>query len=1035
MPGEQIVNKARKAGLDPGLLYEAVIDLATDDLLTASSINRAAGILLNDLVLPGYFLKTISKSALRKLLKAIALSMRKDENGEIRLYGRVAPIDFESDDEPGIQRVRIVTRETRDAMEHLLETQIPGHRRAYYFSPDIGYATYLFRPETVEDFAEADFKESRFLFNVAGDYATTPEHARARYEDFLKKIKGQARIVIQTQKVTKSGETRIMFNSDFERPQLPVLRKMLEDFGCTLTRTYWEPYLAKTKDMVFSSICAIYVMGDLPADKEQAILAALRAFLSFSVKSIADLYVQGELSFEETLFAGNAMDFCRLFIYQETDQHFNEEILGILSSDEQRDTFGKRLLGADRAIYTPVLLEETVRNNSDLIKMLYAVFAARFDPKVARRPSDAEIQEKKKELEQISAARFIDAPLGGDIIRFMFKLITSVRKTNFYKADKRSFSFRCDNDILDPLVYRQAVHGVFFVNGHYASGTHLRAADIARGGLRMLRVTRNNHQSLLNNAVLLNYALGAVAQRLKHKDICESGAKGVIVPHPQYAHHTTEALIDYTEGILDLVLPSDEVVDHLGVPELIFFGPDEGTAPLMNLVADNARQRDYRYWRTLTTGKTIGIPHDTFGILESGEVFGLFDLEEEGVELQIEGKRELLTKDMHAIEERIGGKIRTSGMTTTSIKSCFRALIAHAGEKEENLNLMITGGPGGDLGANEIQGYRGKICGILDSGSVLFDPDGLDKAALRELAYSRHTRPRANSTRFPLEKLGKNGFRVLVGTKNITLPGGRVIADGTLFHHTFLTDPANRPLIEQANIRAFIPCGGLKDTINYDNVARFAGLFKELRFIVEGANVFFDDASRRYLAQNTDILQIKDFTSNKGGVFSSSVAEVLPSFLLQDRYEEVLLQDQPTRWGLVRDILNMVEKYARLETELLIRWYEQDKSQPIFVLAKQASEQIFAFQDELARRLPEVLASQELVDQVLALYIPPVLWQKLGRDFIVSTLGTPELVAYRNAILTKKIASMAFYRFGLEWQAYLQEAENNLIPTLLKAVE
>ena len=61
MPGEQIVNKAREAGLDTGLLYEAVIDLASDDLLTASSINRAAGILLNDLVLPGYFLKTISK--------------------------------------------------------------------------------------------------------------------------------------------------------------------------------------------------------------------------------------------------------------------------------------------------------------------------------------------------------------------------------------------------------------------------------------------------------------------------------------------------------------------------------------------------------------------------------------------------------------------------------------------------------------------------------------------------------------------------------------------------------------------------------------------------------------------------------------------------------------------------------------------------------------------------------------------------------------------------------------------------------------
>ncbi len=1035
MPGEQIVNKAREAGLDPGLLYEVVIDLTAGDLLTSSSINRAAGILLNDLVLPEYFLRTISKSALQKLLKAIALSMRKDENGDIRLYGRVAPIDFESDDEPGLQRVRIVTRETRDAMEHLLETQISGHRRAYYFSPENGYATYLFRPETVDSFTEADFKESPFLFNVAGEYATTPQPTRDRYEDFLKTIKDQARITVRIESVPESGETRIRFNSDFERPQLPVLRKLLEDFGCTITRTYWEPYLAKVKDMVFSSICSFYIKGELEPGKKQAIETALRSFLSFSIKDIDDLYVQGELSFEEMLFAGNAMDFCRLFIYQESDQHFNQEIMEILSSDEQRDTFGKRLLGADRSIYTPVLLEETVRNNPDLIKMLYALFAAKFDPKAEQRLSEAEILQKKEELEQISAARFIDAPLGGDIIRFMFKLITSVRKTNFYKADKRSFSFRCDSDILDPLVYRQPIHGVFFVNGHYASGTHLRAADIARGGLRMLRVTRANHQNLLNNAVLLNYALGAVAQRLKHKDICESGAKGVVVPHPQYAQHTREALMDYTEGIMDLVLPSDEVLDHLGAPELIFFGPDEGTAPLMDMVAGNARQRGYRYWRTLTTGKTIGIPHDTFGILESGEVFGLFDLEEQGVELQIEGKRELLTQDMQAIEERIGGQIRISGMTTTSITSSFRTLIAHAGEKEEDLNLMITGGPGGDLGGNQIQCYKGKICGLMDSGSVLFDPDGLDKAALRELAYCRNSRPRANSLRFPLEKLGKNGFRVLVGAKNVTLPNGRVVADGTLFHRTFLTDPANRPLIEAANIRAFIPCGGGKDTINYDNVARFAALFKELRFIVEGANVFFDDAARRYLASNTGILQIKDFTSNKGGVFSSSVAEVLPSFLLQDRYEEVLLEDQVTRWGLVRNISNMVEKYARLETELLINWHEKDKSQPLFVLAKQASEQIFAFQDRLASRLPAILADEALVDQALQLYIPSVLWEKLGRDFIVSTLGTPELSAYRDAILTKKIASMAFYRHGLEWQEYLAEVEKEFLPALHRAVQ
>ncbi|NLZ18205.1 MAG: NADP-specific glutamate dehydrogenase GdhA [Desulfobulbaceae bacterium] len=1032
MQDAHIALKAQEAGLDPGLLYEAVIDLAAENNLTASTINKAATILLNDLSLPRYFFNIIDQNALSKLLKAIALSMQEGKDGECMLQGQVRPVDFNLG-EAGHLQVLISTREARTITEHKVESEISGHRRSYYFNPDNGYATCLLRPETVADFSKDDFKKSRFLFSLAGDYIATPEPTRLRYEEFLKKDSGLAEQLIELYNLPETGETRIMFNSDFERPQLPVLRKLFEEYGCAVTRACWEPYLAK--EAVPSSICSFYVKGELSRTRETEVKTALRAFLSFAVKGTDRLYLEDQLTFEEMLFAGNAVDFCRLFIYQEHHNRFNLELMDALDNNDRREILAKRLSGSNRAIFTQVLLEETVRKNPDLIKMLYALFAGKFDPKNRRPLSEEDILERQKEFDQLIAVRFMDSAPSYTIFSFMFKLITSTRKTNFFKDGKRSFAFRCNNDVLDPLVYRQHVHGVFFVNGHYACGTHLRAAEIARGGLRMLRVNPANHQTLLDGAVLLNYALGTVAQRLKHKDICESGAKGVVVPHPQYARHTLEALTDYTEGILDLVLPDPQVVDCLGTPELIFFGPDEGTAPMMDTVARHARARGYSHWRTLTTGKSIGIPHDTFGFLDSGEVFGLFEMEGQGMELQIEGKRELLTTDMGAIYDRIGEHIRISGMTTTSVMGSFYTLIEHAGEKEEDLNLMMTGGPGGDLGANEIQCYTGKICMILDGGSVLFDPEGLDKRILREIAFQRNVSPRPNSTYYPLDKLSKNGFRVLNGSKNTILPDGRVIADGTLFHRTFLTDPANRALIEQANIRAFIPCGGLKDTINNENVAQFASLFKELRFIVEGANVFFDDAARRYLALNTPILQVKDFTANKGGVFCSSVAEVLPSFLLQDRYEEVLIEDNPTRWALVRDIIDMVAKYARMETELLIKWHEQDKSTPLFELGKLASESIFSFQDSLLGRLPEILADDSLIDQVLQSYIPAVLLKKLGLGFIKSTLGTPVLAAYRDAIITKKIASMAFYRYGLEWDDFLQEAEEELIPALHKAVQ
>ena len=60
----------------------------------------------------------------------------------------------------------------------------------------------------------------------------------------------------------------------------------------------------------------------------------------------------------------------------------------------------------------------------------------------------------------------------------------------------------------------------------------------------------------------------------------------------------------------------------------------------------------------------------------------------------------------------------------------------------------MTGGPDGDLGANQIQCYKGNICLIIDGGSVLFDPAGLDKKELVKLAFKRNSSPRINSYNF-----------------------------------------------------------------------------------------------------------------------------------------------------------------------------------------------------------------------------------------------------------------------------------------------
>jgi glutamate dehydrogenase len=1022
--GAHIINRAKRLNLDASLLYEAVVDLSAEGLLTANCLNLAAGILLEDLGLPSYFFENIKKDSLKQMLSAIATSVMIKE-GRVVLVGRVAHIDFDLEQLNNVQRVRIATQETRDSMEKILETMISGHRREYYCCPESQYYTYIIRPETVRDYSREAFSESRFLFSLAGDYAATPEPTRRRYEKFLRESERAVTPLIEVFNLPDTGETRLMFNGDFASPQLPVFRKLFEDHGLVLRRAYWEPYLAKSATP--ASICSYYLQGELSSRKAGLLVRDLCAYLAFAINPVTNLYVEGKLTFNEMLFTGNAVDFTHMFIFKERDNAMDREILRSLSGKDHKEAFAARIHDSNKSTYIYKAILEAVGENTDLVKRLYELFRQRFDPDVKTRISTTELSAQLSAFEKTLASRFIDNWVHGDIFRFMGKLVSCTLKTNFYKPEKRAFAFRFDNAILDPLVFEQFVYAVFFVNGHYACGTHLRAGDIARGGLRLIRVSPSNHPAEIDNAVLLNYALGPKAQRLKHKDICESGAKGVVIPHTIYTSHGLDALYDYTEGIFDLVSGGNAIVDDYGKPEMIFFGPDEGTAALMDLVAERWRQRGYPHWRTVTTGKRTGIPHDTYGMLENEDLFGLFDRGGQATELQVNGTTVTVTTDMETIYREIGGRIRTCGMTTTGVMGAFRTLIEHYGSREEDLNLMMTGGPDGDLGANQIQCYKGRICLVIDGGSVLFDPQGLDREALMQIAFARHTAPRANSLQFPLGKLSAQGFRVPFGAKNVRLPDGTLVEDGALFHRNFLSDPEHRRFVEQADIRAFIPCGGFKDTVNRGNVRSFLSIFQELRFIVEGANVFFDDAARRHIATHTGIRHIKDTTANKGGVFSSSVAEVLTAFLLGEDYETVLIEDAATRGALIRNIMTLVETYARKETQMLLRVHESDPSVPLFALSEKTSEQIFALQAICERHIGLILQDEALMWKILENYIPAILVQRLGKEAILRTLSTPDLQPYRNTILTKKLSSMAFYLFGDEWDALLRKVEAGFV--------
>ena len=155
---------------------------------------------------------------------------------------------------------------------------------------------------------------------------------------------------------------------------------------------------------------------------------------------------------------------------------------------------------------------------------------------------------------------------------------------SFYQPTKVSLSFRLDPSFLPDEEYPIRPFGIFFIVGSQFRGFHVRFKDIARGGIRIIR-SRNRETYSINVRNLFdeNYAL-ASTQALKNKDIPEGGSKGTILP--DLDANPRVCFEKYVDAILDLLIPGsspgikEEVVDLYKKEEILFFGPDEGTADM-----------------------------------------------------------------------------------------------------------------------------------------------------------------------------------------------------------------------------------------------------------------------------------------------------------------------------------------------------------------------------------------------------------------------------------------------------------------------
>ncbi|KNZ46150.1 glutamate dehydrogenase [Puccinia sorghi] len=537
-----------------------------------------------------------------------------------------------------------------------------------------------------------------------------------------------------------------------------------------------------------------------------------------------------------------------------------------------------------------------------------------------------------------------------------------ILKTNFYTPTKVALSFRLDPAFLPDAEYPMTPYGLIMVVGSDFRGFHLRFKDVARGGIRIIRSRNKENYSInLRQQFDENYNL-AFTQSLKNSTIPEGGAKGTILP--ELESNPRACFEKYVDGILDLLIPGkspgikDPIVDLYNRPEALFFGPDEGTADMMDWAALHARERGYDQWKSFTTGKSAGllggIPHDAFG------------------------------------------------MTSLSVRQFIVGIYRSLGLKETEVTKIQTGGPDGDLGSNEILLSKDKTITIIDGSGVIHDPAGLDRGELVRLAHDRKM-----VSNFDSSKFSKEGYFVSVDANDVVLPSGEIIPDGTAFrneaHFRYKAD-------------IFVPCGGRPEAINVGNVTRMwdAEGKPNVKYIVEGANLFITQQARLVLEKKGVVL-FKDASANKGGVTSSSL-EVLVGLGLSDtEYLELMTSQNSPGFSefytnYVRDIQRTITMNAAAEFQCI--WKESMNGQkPRAVTTDEIG--------KILMKLQTQLEESDLFDNlpgrraVLKQAIPKTLIAKVGLETLMSRL--PE--SYQRSLFSSFVAFKYIFQYGLSASA------------------
>src|SRR3712207_5609543 len=284
-------------------------------------------------------------------------------------------------------------------------------------------------------------------------------------------------------------------------------------------------------------------------------------------------------------------------------------------------------------------IEEALRNNVDITRLLVELFESRFDPGRGDRALEADAEARVAKVEAIEErlAKALDDVVSLDhdrILRSYRTLVRATLRTNFFQRT-------ADGGVHDYISFKLEPSAIpdrpeprprfeICVYSPRVEGSHLRFGAVARGGLRWsdrrddfrTEVLGLVKAQMVKNAVIVPVGAkgGFFCKQLPPVDPAQPGDRAAWLAEGVACYTTfISGLLDITDNLVEgSTVPPPDVVRHDGDDAYLVVAADKGTATFSDTA--NAVAKEYGFWLgdAFASGGAVGFDHKAMGITARG---------------------------------------------------------------------------------------------------------------------------------------------------------------------------------------------------------------------------------------------------------------------------------------------------------------------------------------------------------------------------------------------------------------------------------